>query len=50
MDNPISWAVLLVLVIVGIMWFVTKCEDELSQNRIENDNFFWEKEHNNWGK
>ena len=46
MDNPVSWAILLALVIIGIMWFVAKCEDELERNHRENDDFFWTREHN----
>ena len=45
MDNPISWGVLLILAICLALWFAWKCEQELSQNKKENDDFFWELEH-----
>lgn len=46
MENPISWAVLVILVIVLMIWFAGKCEDELEKNRRENEIFFenWENE------
>ena len=44
-DNPISWGILVVLVIFAVIWFARKCEEELAQNRRENDDFFWEYEY-----
>lgn len=40
MDNPISWAILLILAIAAAFWFWQKCEKELQQNQKENDQFF----------
>jgi len=45
MDNPISWGILVILAIVFAFWFASKCEDEISRNQRENDNYFWEVEH-----
>lgn len=44
-DNPISWGILFVLVILTAIWFWKKCEEEIAQNRRENENYFWEVEH-----
>ena len=43
MDNPLSWGILVILVIMGIIWFIRKCEKELSRNQREQERF-WE----NW--
>ena len=45
MDNPLSWGILVILVIIGIVWFVGKCEEELSRNQKEQEKFWetWER-------
>ena len=45
-DNPISWGILVILAFFFVVWFAYKCEQEISQNRKENDDYFWEIEHN----
>ena len=45
MDNPISWGILVILVICLIFWFTWKCEQEISQNQKESEKYFWEVEH-----
>ena len=45
MDNPISWGVLVIVAICAAIWFWKKCEEEISRNQRENDNFFWELDH-----
>ena len=45
MDNPISWGILTILIIVLLIWFTKKSEDEISRNQRENDYYFWEIEH-----
>ena len=45
MDNPISWGILVILAIILLIWFIKKCEDEISRNQRENENYFWEVEH-----
>ena len=45
MDNPLSWGILVILVVMGIVWFIGKCEEELSQNQKEQEKFWetWER-------
>lgn len=45
MDNPISWAFLIIFAVCFAVWFAWKCDQELSQNKRENDDFFWEIDH-----
>ncbi len=44
MDSPLSWGILVILVIIGIIWFIEKCEEELSRNKEEQEKFWdnWE--------
>lgn len=50
MDNPISWAILVILVIFLAIWFAQKCEQEIARNREENEEYFWQVEHNQRGR
>ena len=50
MDNPISWGIMVILAICFAIWFAWKCEQELSQNQRDNDDFFWEYDHKTWRK
>ena len=43
MDSPLAWGVLVILTIIGIIWFIGKCEDELARNQKEQEEFW-----NNW--
>lgn len=44
MDNPLSWLILLILVIAGLAWCVKEIEAEKAQYRAENDEFFRRRE------
>ena len=44
MDNPVSWAILVILVIFFAIWFVRKCEEEIEKNKAESAKYFWEVE------
>ena len=44
MDNPISWGILLFLVILYILQFPKECEKSISRNRKANEEFFLERE------
>jgi len=45
MDNPISWLVLTVLVILGIIYLWNLAMKEKRENDRLNDRFFWDLEH-----
>jgi hypothetical protein len=40
MDSVVSWFLAVVLTCIGSMWFLTKVDDELEQNKRENEDFF----------
>lgn len=44
MDNPVSWFILLVIVIAGFVWCIKEFEAEKAQYRAENDEFFRRRE------
>ena len=45
MDNPISWIVLTVLVVLGLLYLFNAAMEEKRENDRLNEKFFWELEH-----
>ena len=45
MDNPISWIVLTVLVVLGLIYLFNVAMEEKRKNDRLNEEFFWELEH-----
>ena len=43
-DNPVSWFILVILTVAAICVFLQKIDAEISQNHMENDDFFWKME------
>ena len=40
MDNPISWGILILIVIIGLIKFMNRIEKEIDERRIEEEKYW----------